>query len=115
MTNYMYPMIFGGEMLSQMDIAAAMAVRRALYDSPTGCDGAVTVHCSDINFLVGAQVGDLILLKAEIIEVGSKSISVRVEGYRDQPTDPVKLCNGRFVFVSQKKGESHPHGLTLTK
>ncbi|WP_437192746.1 acyl-CoA thioesterase [Planctomicrobium sp. SH527] len=115
MTNYMYPMIFGGEMLSQMDIAAAMCVRRALYDSPTGCDSAVTVHCSDINFLVGAQVGDLILLKANISDVGTKSISVHVEGFRDQAIEPVKLCDGRFIFVSQKQGEPHPHGLTLTE
>lgn len=113
MTNYMYPMVFGGEMLSQMDIAAAMNVRRALYDSPTGCDNAVTVHCTDINFLVGAQVGDLILLKSEIYQVGTKSISVQVEGYRERADGVEKLCDGRFIFVAQKDGSSHAHGLEL--
>ena len=74
---------------------------------------AVTVHCTDINFLVGAQVGDLILLKSEIDQVGSKSISVRVEGYRERADGIEKLCDGRFVFVSKKEGKTHPHGLEL--
>ena len=66
-SNYMPPMIFGGKLLAEMDICAAMTARRFLYSSPTGARDAVTVAVTGINFYVGAIVKDLIFL---IISIG---------------------------------------------
>lgn len=111
-TNYMYPMVFGGKMLSEMDVCAAMAVRRALYG--TECDSAVTVAVRSVNFLVGAIVGDLVFLHGEIIKLGNRSLDIRVVGWREQAGgERQKICEGEFVFASRRLGIIHPHGLTF--
>jgi acyl-CoA hydrolase len=110
--NYMYPMVFGGKMLSEMDINAAMAVRRALYG--TDCDSAVTVNVSNVNFYIGAIVGDLIYLEGKVIELGNKSITVKVTGWREKHTEErQKICDGEYKFVSRGREIPRPHGLEM--
>lgn len=101
-TNYMPPMVFGGKVMAEMDIAAGMAVRRAIIDSPTAKD-AVTTRVTDIEFHVGAKIGDLIFLKAEIIRTGFTSITIQVNGVRElKDGRRQKICNGIFTFVTVK-------------
>lgn len=101
-TNYMPPMVFGGKVMAEMDIAAAMAVRRAIIDSPTAKD-AVTTRVNNIEFHVGAKIGDLIFLKAEIVKLGITSITIEVEGVRELKNGRrEKICNGIFTFVTVK-------------
>jgi len=114
-TNYMYPMLFGGKLLSEMDMCAASCVRRALYDSP--CADAVTVKVVETNFWHGAEVKDLIFLKAEIVRFGIKSIEVKITGLVEEGQgtgERIKLCDGTFIFVSRDKNKkSAPHELSL--
>lgn len=116
-TNYMPPMIFGGKLMSEMDIAAAMAVRRLLYDSPTLARDAVTVAVSNIEFHVGAVVKDLIYLKAEVVSGGVKSIDVHVDGWRERHDGREKICNGDFRFVAYdlENKIAIPHGLIIPR
>lgn len=120
-TNYMPPMVFGGKMLAEMDIAAATAVRRLLYSSPAGAKDAVTVGVESVKFHAGAEVKDLIFLDAEIVKVGIKSVSVQVKGYREHPSreQPLRelMCEGLFHFSAYDLGtkKAIPHGLTLPK
>lgn len=112
-TNYMYPMIFGGKVLSEMDICAAGATRRLLYHSE--CDSAVTVGVNNVIFHIGAEVGDMLLLSGEISKLGHKSVMIHVTGWREKKDtgEKEKLCDGDFTFVSRKNGISFPHGLVL--
>lgn len=81
--NHHQGMIFGGEMLAQMDLAAAAAVARFLYDSPKGVSEALTVGVDKVTFHKGAKVGDLIIFTATITDVGQKRITVNVSAEKE--------------------------------
>jgi acyl-CoA hydrolase len=104
--------LFGGKLLAELDICAAMTARRSLYSSKKAID-AVTVH-NCVDFHHGAKVGDLILLEGHIIKFGTKSISVAVEGWAENKVGTrIKICSGEFIFVSvDDKGQTIAHGLT---
>lgn len=104
--------IHGGEMLLQMDRCAAIAVRRVLYNNI--CDSYRTVGVTDVNFLKGAKLGDLITISAKIIEFGLKRIKVIVECNREDKTgENTLMANGIFWFVSFREDKPFPHGLSL--
>lgn len=121
-TNYMFPMVFGGKVLSEMDIAAAMAVRRACNHSLTA-KHAVTTVAGPVEFYIGAEVGDLILLRAEIVRLGNSTVYVDVVGERENKDGfRERICRGPFVFVTVEflehlvNGKKHKpvnHGLTM--
>lgn len=119
-TNYLYPMLFGGKLLSEMDIASAGAARRALYNSPVS--DVVTVAVKDVVFHVGAQVRDLVFLRAELVRCGRKSLEFRVTGEREHLLTGKRelICEGTFIFVTIQLDKEDPsrsksieHGLTL--
>ena len=88
--------IFGGWVLSQMDIAAGIvASRRA--------DGAVaTVAIEKMEFITPIHLRDLISVYAEISKVGRTSMQVRIEviAERDRGATKVKVTEGLFTFVA---------------
>jgi acyl-CoA thioesterase YciA len=88
--------IFGGWVLSQMDIAAGIvASRRA--------KGAVaTVAIEAMKFLEPIHLRDLISVYAEIERVGRTSMRVRIEvmAERDLGQTEVKVTEGLFTFVA---------------
>ena len=88
--------IFGGWVLSQMDIAAGIvASRRA--------DGAVaTVAIEKMEFITPIHLRDLISVYAEISKVGRTSMQVRIEvvAERDRGATEVKVTEGLFTFVA---------------
>lgn len=111
--NYMFPMIFGGAFFSEVDLCAACCVNRLLHDSD--CDSAVTYKVLDLTFHCPAYAGDIIFLKAEIVALRNKSITVRVTGEREKRSTAGQdhILDATFVFVS-KKGDNYAyHGLTL--
>jgi acyl-CoA hydrolase len=124
-TNEDKPMIHGGYLAMQMDRCAADLTRLFLFSSvyvPSGqrqlkyrADYAVTVGVNDLVFFDGASLGDLLLLEAEITNLGVKRISISVEVKRIRTAEAHKMAAGIFHFCSMssdKKG-SHPHGLTI--
>jgi acyl-CoA thioesterase YciA len=88
--------IFGGWVLSQMDIAAGIvASRRA--------KGAVaTVAIEAMKFLEPIHLRDLISVYAKIERVGRTSMGVRIEvmAERDLGQTEVKVTEGLFTFVA---------------
>lgn len=105
----MYPMVFGGAMLSEMDLCAAGAVRRALYDS--GCDSSVTVGVTDVSFYRAAKCGDIVKLRGHIWKTGKKSIDVKVDGWVDTEEGDKYVCSGMFTFVSRLEEMFAAHNL----
>jgi acyl-CoA hydrolase len=71
--NWQMPMIFGGVFMSELDLCAAAAVSRLLHD--TECDSAVTYKAS-FTFHLPAEMGDLIFMKATIVELRTKAVKV---------------------------------------
>lgn len=88
--------IFGGWVLSQMDIAAGIvASRRA--DGPVA-----TVAIERMEFLAPINLRDLISVYAEVAKVGRTSMQIRIEviASRDRGATEVKVTEGLFTFVA---------------
>ena len=88
--------IFGGWVLSQMDIAGGItAGRRA--------EGRVaTVAVTAMTFHLPVFVGDVLCVYTEIEKVGRTSITVWLEAWalRGRLGERVRVTEGRFVFVA---------------
>jgi len=88
--------IFGGWVLSQMDIAAGIvASRRA--------DGSVaTIAIEKMEFIAPIHLRDLISVYANVERVGRTSMAVRIEviAHRDPGATEVKVTEGLFTFVA---------------
>jgi acyl-CoA thioesterase YciA len=88
--------IFGGWVLSQMDIAAGIvAARRA--------NGAVaTVAIERMEFITPIELRDLISVYAEVEKVGRSSMVIRIEvvADRNRGETQVKVTEGLFTFVA---------------
>ncbi|WP_395819751.1 acyl-CoA thioesterase [Devosia sp.] len=88
--------IFGGWVMSQMDIAGAIAaVERAK-------GRVVTVAVEAMTFIAPVKVGDILCVYTNIERVGNTSITVGIEAWarRNRIADRVKVTDGRFVYVA---------------
>src|SRR5919205_1263637 len=88
--------IFGGWVLSQMDIAAGIvASRRA-----KGPVASVAIEAME--FIAPIHLRDLISVYAEVERVGRTSMGVRIEvvAHRDLGATDVKVTEGLFTFVA---------------
>ena len=88
--------IFGGWVLSQMDIAAGI-VARLRSRGPVA-----TVAIDRMEFLAPIHLRDLISVYAEVESVGRTSMKVRIEvmAWRDSGSVRVKVTEGLFTFVA---------------
>ena len=88
--------IFGGWVLSQMDIAGGIAASRR-------ANGAVaTVAIEAMHFIEPIHVRDVISVYAEVERVGRTSMGVRIEviATHDRGATEVKVTEGLFTFVA---------------
>ena len=93
--------IFGGWVLSQMDIAGGIvAARRS--NGPVA-----TVAIERMEFIQPINLRDLISVFATVERVGRTSMGVRIEviAHRDRGKTEVKVTEGLFTFVALD--ESH--------
>lgn len=88
--------IFGGWVMSQMDIAGGIAA----YERAKG--RVVTVAVEAMSFIVPVKVGDVLCVYTRIERVGTTSIAVEVEAWvrRQRISDRIKVTEGRFVYVA---------------
>ena len=100
-----YGTLFGGQMVSWMDISASKAVHRFLKD--TQADAALTRAIDAIEFRETVHVGDWVNFEAKIISTGRSSIVIMIDAYREtKKIDKVLACTATFTFVSVKKLKS---------
>jgi acyl-CoA thioesterase YciA len=88
--------IFGGWLLSQMDLAGgSRAARRAQGRAATVAVTAMTFH-------LPVFVGDEVSCYAEIVKTGRTSITVKVESWarRGLTGEQVKVTEGIFTYVA---------------
>ena len=88
--------IFGGWVLSQMDIAAGIVASRRAEGS------VATVAIEKMEFLAPIHLRDLISVYATVEHVGRTSMKVRIEviATRDRGETDVKVTEGVFTFVA---------------
>lgn len=88
--------IFGGWVLSQMDIAAGIVASRRARGS------VATVAIEAMEFITPIHLRDLISVYAQVERVGRTSMAVRIEvvAERDLGQTEVKVTEGVFTFVA---------------
>jgi acyl-CoA thioesterase YciA len=88
--------IFGGWVLSQMDIAAGIVASRRAKGP------VATVAIEAMAFLAPIHLRDLISVYAHVERVGRTSMAVRIEvvAERDLGATEVKVTEGVFTFVA---------------
>ena len=88
--------IFGGWVLSQMDIAAGIVASRRARGP------VATIAIEAMKFITPIHLRDLISVYARIERVGRTSMAVRIEviAERDLGETQVKVTEGLFTFVA---------------
>ncbi|MBK66552.1 MAG: acyl-CoA thioesterase [Rickettsiales bacterium] len=88
--------IFGGWLLSQMDLAGAVVVKEE-------CDGAVvTVAVDAMTFHEPVFIGDQVSCYVKIIKVGRTSVTVHIETWARRKKDrtDILVTEGHFTYVA---------------
>lgn len=88
--------IFGGWVLSQMDIAGGIVAARA-------ADGPVaTVAIETMKFIAPILIGDLISVYGRVERRGRTSVAIRLDVLADRKdhVEPVRVTSGVFTFVA---------------
>ena len=94
--------LFGGQMVSWMDIAAAKAAHRFLKG--TDADVAVTRAIDSIEFTQPVHVGNWVNFEATIIQTGNSSIVIQVDAYKEShEEEKILACTAKFTMVSVRK------------
>ncbi len=88
--------IFGGWLMSQMDLGASVVARRRSKGR------VATVAVEGMTFYSPVHVGDLVSLHARLIKTGTTSMTIEVEVWvtplaSDKKT---RMTAGNFVFVA---------------
>ena len=88
--------IFGGWLLSQMDIAGMVTA------SDVAGGRVATVAIDGMAFLTPVHVGAVVSCFCDVLEIGRSSIRIIVEVWINSKQDgePIKVTEGEFVFVA---------------
>lgn len=97
--------IFGGWLLSQMDIAGGVAASKVAKSR------TVTVCIDAMNFRKPVYVGDLVSVHANLVRVGRTSMTIHLEAWvvRRKETKPILVTDGNFTYVAiDEQGRPQP-------
>lgn len=97
--------IFGGWLLSQMDLGGAVLARG------TARSRVVTVAIDGMAFLRGVNVGDLVTCYAKLLGVGRTSMKIHVEAWTQHFASGtlLRVTEGTFTYVAiDDAGKPHP-------
>lgn len=88
--------IFGGWVLSQMDIAGGVVASRRAKGR------VVTVAVEAMTFHQPIKTGDVVSIYGEILKVGRTSMHIKLETIVARKLDPaeIKVTEGTYIFVA---------------
>ena len=88
--------IFGGWILSQMDLAAGILAKRSAYGR------AVTVAINGMSFIQAVHVGDLVTCYGHLVKIGRTSLTIDIEVWTEKFSngEHAKVTEGTFTFVA---------------
>ncbi len=98
--------IFGGWLLGQMDLAGGITA----WSRANG--RVATVGIESVRFLHPVNVGDVVNIYAEVVRIGTTSLTIKVDVWverRSQLHRLVKVTEGMFIFVAiDEKSQKRP-------
>ena len=88
--------IFGGLLLSQMDIAGGVAAAEVARGR------VATVAVQGMSFLTPVHVGAVVSCYCDILDIGRSSVRVLIEVWinSQHDGDPIKVTEGEFIYVA---------------
>ncbi len=86
--------IFGGWVLSQMDIAGGVMANTVTKGR------AVTVFVDGMTFHKPVNVGDVLSCYAKVKKIGNTSITFKIEAWVKRNFKTFKVTEGTFVYVA---------------
>ena len=88
--------IFGGWVLSQMDIAGAIYCKRKANGR------VVTIAVDKMSFYLPVMVGDILCCYVSRLNIGNSSIQVKIEVWVERELDGymLKVTEGIFTYVA---------------
>ena len=88
--------IFGGWVLSQMDIAGGVRG----FERAQG--RVVTVALDSMHFIRPVKTGDVLCVYTDVERIGNTSLAIHVEAWalRGRSLDRVKVTEGMFTYVA---------------
>ncbi|MBP6918294.1 MAG: acyl-CoA thioesterase [Legionellaceae bacterium] len=88
--------IFGGWLVSQMDLAAGIMAKRVTRGR------AVTIAIHTMTFLKPVHVGNLVSCYVDLVKMGNTSLTIAVEVWTEELASEKKnkVTEGTFVFVA---------------
>jgi len=88
--------IFGGYLLSQMDIAGG------IYTQKLAKGRTVTIAVDSMTFYKPLNVGDVVCCYCDTLKIGKTSVSVKIEVWtiRKFESNRVKITEGVFTYVA---------------
>ena len=88
--------IFGGWLLSQMDIAGGVAAAEVARGR------VATVAVQGMSFLTPVHVGAVVSCYCDILDIGRSSVRVLIEVWinSQHDGDPIKVAEGEFIYVA---------------
>ena len=88
--------IFGGWLVSQMDLAGGVAASRRARGR------VATVAIDRMSFMVPVKVGAVVSCHTEILTVGRSSIEINIEVWASYSREngATKVTEGKFMFVA---------------
>jgi acyl-CoA thioesterase YciA len=97
--------IFGGWLVSQMDLGGAVLARATAHSRVT------TVAIDSMSFLRPVNIGDIVTVYARLLAVGRTSMKIDVEVWvqRSSDTALLRVTEGKFTYVAiDANGRPHP-------
>ena len=97
--------IFGGWLVSQMDLGGAVLARATSHSRVT------TVAIDSMAFLRPVNTGDIVTVYARLLKVGTTSMKIDVEVWVQRTSDTalLRVTEGKFTYVAiDNHGRPHP-------
>jgi acyl-CoA thioesterase YciA len=92
--------IFGGVLLSYIDLAGAIAAQREVQlrgGNPRA--SFVTVAINRVEFKKPVLVGDVVRFQTTILRIGRTSITVRIDVHAERGAETIHVTEAEGVFV----------------
>jgi len=88
--------IFGGWVMSQMDLAGAIAAVEVAKGR------VATVAVEAMSFIAPVKVGDILCVYSRVERIGTTSVTIGLEAWarRNRIDDRVKVTEARFIYVA---------------
>ncbi len=97
--------IFGGWLMSQMDLAAGNLAQRVAHGR------CVTVAVDAMSFILPVKIGDEVTVYCELVSTGRTSLKIQVEAWRRERSneEDQRVTKAVFKFVAiDAEGKSRP-------